>query len=36
MSLISNDETFFQTLFEKTGCLLTADGSDDVKISPQI
>ena len=27
----SNDET----LFEKTGCFLTADGSDDVKISPQ-
>ena len=27
---------FFKRLFEKTGCLLTADGPDDVKISPQI
>ena len=35
MSLISNDKTFFKTLFERTGCLLTADGSDDVKISPR-
>ena len=35
VSLISNDKTFFKTLFERTGCLLTADGSDDVKISPR-
>ena len=35
-SELSNDETFFKTLFEKTGCFLIADGSDDVKISPQV
>ena len=34
-SELSNDETFFKTLFEKNSCFLTADGSDDVKISPQ-
>lgn len=34
-SEFNNDETFFKRLFEKTGCLLTADGSDDVKISLQ-
>ena len=25
---------FFKRLFEKTGCLITADGSDDANISP--
>lgn len=34
-SELSNEQTFLKRLFEKTGCLLTADGSDDVKISPQ-
>ena len=29
------DHHFFQRLFEKTGCLITADGSDDANISPQ-
>ena len=26
---------FFKRLFEKTDCLITADGSDDANISPQ-
>ena len=34
-SQLSNDQTFLMRLFEKTGCLLTGDGSSDVKISPQ-
>ena len=35
-SELRNDETFFKRLFKKTGCLLlSANGSDDVKISPQ-
>lgn len=29
-SELSDDQTVFEGLFEKTGCLLTADGSDDV------
>ena len=29
-SELSDDQTFFKGLFGKTGCLLTADGSDDV------
>jgi len=29
------DHHFFKRLFEKTGCLMTADGSDDANISPQ-
>ena len=28
------DHHFFKRLFEKTGCLITADGSDDANISP--
>ena len=30
-----SDHYFFKRLFEKTGCLITADGSDDANISPQ-
>eukprot|EP00794_Sanderia_malayensis_P002109 gene2110-2394_t len=34
-SELNKNSTFFRRLFEKTGCLLTADGSDDFKVSPQ-
>ena len=34
-SELNKNQTFFRRLFEKTGCLLTADGSDDFKVSPQ-
>ena len=32
---LSADKDFFQKLFEKKGCLMTADGSEDEKIKPQ-
>ena len=32
---LAADKMFFTKLFEKTGCLITADGSDDDKIRPQ-
>ena len=32
---LSSDEDFVKKLFEKTGCLMTADGEDDEKIRPQ-
>ena len=32
---ITQDQDFFKKLFEKTGCLMTANGSDDEKIKPQ-
>lgn len=32
---MSSDEDFVKKLFEKTGCLMTADGEDDEKIRPQ-
>lgn len=32
---LSANKDFFQKLFEKTGCLITADGSEDDKIRPQ-
>ncbi|XP_028404065.1 tigger transposable element-derived protein 2-like [Dendronephthya gigantea] len=32
---LSKNKEFFRRLFEKTGCLLTADGSNDDKICPQ-
>ena len=34
-SELCSNQTFFKRLFEKTGCLITSDGSDDFKISPQ-
>ena len=33
---LSSDEDFVKNLFEKTGCLMTADGEDDEKIRPHI
>ena len=32
---LSSDKTFAKKLFMKTGCLMTADGSDDDMIKPQ-
>lgn len=32
---LTADKLFFMKLFERTGCLITADGSDDDKIRPQ-
>ena len=32
---LTADKLFFMKLFERTGCLFTADGSDDDKIRPQ-
>jgi len=32
---IREDKEFFTKLFEKTGCLITVDGSGDSKIQPQ-
>ena len=32
---LSKDMDLFTKLFQKTGCLITADGSDDNKIRPQ-
>ena len=32
---IREDKEFFTKLFEKTGCLITVDGSRDSKIQPQ-
>jgi len=32
---LSSDEDFVKKLFEKTGCLMTADGEDDEKVRPQ-
>ena len=34
-SELCSNQTFFKRLFEKTGCMITADGTDDFKISPQ-
>ena len=34
-SELCGNQTFFKRLFEKTGCMITADGTDDFKISPQ-
>ena len=34
-SELYSNQTFFKRLFEKTGCMITADGTDDFKISPQ-
>ena len=32
---LTADKLFFMKLFERTGCLITADGSDDDKIRSQ-
>ena len=32
---LSSDKMFAKKLFIKTGCLMTADGSDDDMITPQ-
>lgn len=32
---ITSLQEFIRKLFEKTGCLITADGSHDEKIKPQ-
>ena len=32
---LSSDEEFVKNLFEKTGSLITADGEDDEKTTPQ-
>ena len=32
---LSSDEDFVKKLFEKTGCLMTADGEDAEKVRPQ-
>ena len=32
---LSADQLLFKRLFQKTGCLITADGSDDSSIRPQ-
>ena len=32
---LSTDEDFVKKLFEKTGCLMTADSEDDEKVRPQ-
>ena len=32
---LSRDVNLFTKLFQKTGCLITADGTDDDKIQPQ-
>jgi hypothetical protein len=32
---LSSDQLLFKKLFQKTGCLITADGSDDDQIRPQ-
>ena len=34
-SELCSNQTFFKRLFEKTGCTITADGTDDFKISQQ-
>ena len=33
--VLSKDKDFIKRLFQKTGCLITIDGSDDDLINPQ-
>ena len=33
--VLSKDKDFIKRLFQKTGCLITIDGSDDDSINPQ-
>lgn len=35
LSELTQNGDFFKRLFEKTGCLMTVDGSGDERITPQ-